>query len=99
MAPDWLGSPQHLVAGAMLGAAVVVAGRAQIRPAWLLLALAVGVVATAELLVELAEYPLLFGGNATQRAYYDTIADLAATLTGGITGALAATALVARRRD
>jgi hypothetical protein len=97
MSPDWLGSPQHLLAGALLGAAAVAVGRHRIRPIWLLLAVAVGCVATAELLVELVEYPLLYGDEATARAYYDTIADLAATLAGGAVGAFAALALVQGR--
>lgn len=95
MSPDWLGSPQHLVAGALLGAVAILFARRRIQPAWLLLAFALGVVALAELLVELIEYPLLYGADAHARAYYDTIADLAATLVGGAVGALVA--LVVRR--
>jgi hypothetical protein len=90
MSPDWLGSPQHFVAGALLGAATVAFARRRIQPTWLLLAFALGVVALAELLVELIEYPLLYGADAHARAYYDTIADLAATLVGGAVGALMA---------
>lgn len=87
MSPDWLGSPQHLVAGALLGAAAALFVRRRIAPAWLAFAFALGVVALAELLVELVEYPLLYGAHAHARAYYDTIVDLAATLVGGIVGA------------
>lgn len=97
MSPDWLGSPQHVVAGALLGAAAVACARRRIHPTWLLLAFALGVVALAELLVELVEYPLLYGADAHARAYYDTIADLAATLAGGVVGVAAATAAAARR--
>jgi hypothetical protein len=97
MSPDWLGSPQHLVAGALLGAVAALFAQRRMRPAWLAFAFALGVVALAELLVELAEYPLLYGADAHARAYYDTIADLAATLAGGIIGAGASLALVVRR--
>jgi len=84
MSPDWLGSPQHVVAGTLVGAAA----RRRIAPTWLAFAFSLGIVALAELLVELIEYPLLYGADAHARAYYDTIADLAATLTGGAVGAL-----------
>jgi len=88
MSPDWLGSPQHVVAGLLLGAAAVVFARRRMRPRWLVLLFALGVVALAELLVELVEYPLLYGADAHARAYYDTIADMAATLVGGGVGVL-----------
>jgi predicted PurR-regulated permease PerM len=97
MSPDWLGSPQHAVAGALLGAAAIAFARRRIQPTWLALAFALGVVALAELLVELVEYPLLYGADAHARAYYDTIADLAATLAGGVVGALAAVVVPSRR--
>jgi len=97
MSPDWLGSPQHVVAGAVLGAAGLAFARRRIRPLWLVLLFALGVVALAELLVELVEYPLLYGADAHARAYYDTIADLAATLVGGVVGALLALVASARR--
>jgi hypothetical protein len=96
MSPDWLGSPQHVVAGALVGATAVVFARRRIQPTWLLLAFALGIVALAELLVELVEYPLLYGGDAHARAYYDTIADLAATLVGGLIGAVALAAQAQR---
>jgi hypothetical protein len=98
MAPDWLGSPQHAIAGLLLGAAVVALTRRRVGSTWLLLALAVGVVALAELLVELVEYPLLYGADAHAAAYYDTVADMAATLVGGVAGACAALALGSARR-
>jgi len=97
MSPDWLGSPQHVVAGVLLGAAAIVFARRSIRPPWLALAFALGIVALAELLVELVEYPLLYGADAHARAYYDTIADLAATLVGGAVGAISL--LAASRRS
>jgi tartrate dehydratase beta subunit/fumarate hydratase class I family protein len=88
MSPDWLGSPQHVVAGLVLGAAAAAFARRRIRPVWLVLLFALGVVALAELVVELVEYPLLYGADAHARAYYDTIADMATTLLGGGVGAL-----------
>jgi predicted PurR-regulated permease PerM len=96
MSPDWLGSPQHVVAGALLGAVAVAFARRRIEPMWLLLACALGIVALVELLVELIEYPLLYGSDAHARAYYDTIADLAATLAGGVAGVLAGIAFATR---
>jgi hypothetical protein len=97
MSPDWLGSPQHVGAGVLLGAAASAIARRRIGSMWLALAFALGVVALAELLVELVEYPLLYGADAHARAYYDTIADLAATLAGGLIGAVAASAAPSRR--
>jgi hypothetical protein len=97
MSPDWLDSPQHLVAGALLGAAAIAFARRRIQPTWLLLTFALGTVALAELLVELIEYPLLYGTDAHAGAYYDTIADLAATIAGGLIGAFAALAALLRR--
>ena len=97
MSPDWLGSPQHVAAGLVLGAAGLAFARRRIAPTWLAFAFALGLVALAELLVELVEYPLLYGADAHARAYYDTIADLAATLAGGVVGALLALVASARR--
>jgi hypothetical protein len=97
MSPDWLGSPQHFVAGIAVGAAASAFVRRRIAPAWLAFVFALGVVALAELLVELAEYPLLYGADAHASAYYDTIADLAATLAGGLVGALVALVAPSRR--
>lgn len=87
MSPDWLGSPQHVAAGLLLGAAAAAFARRRMRPVWLVLTFALGVVALAELLVELVEYPLLYGSDGHAAAYYDTIADLASTLVGGLVGA------------
>jgi len=98
MSPDWLGSPQHVVGGALLGAAAVAFARRRIQPTWLLLAFALGIVALAELLVELVEYPLLYRSHVRATAYYDTIVDLAATLAGGVVGTLAGLTLLGARR-
>ncbi len=97
MSPDWLGSPQHVVAGLLLGAVAVFFARRRIRPRWLAVAFSLGLVALAELLVEVVEYPLLYGADAHARAYYDTIADMAATLVGGLVGALLVLMMSARR--
>jgi hypothetical protein len=101
MSPDWLGSPQHVLAGVLagvlVGAVAVAFGRRRIQPSWLLLAFTLGIVALAELLVELVEYPLLYGADAHAGAYYDTIADLAATLAATLVGAVAALAAALRR--
>jgi hypothetical protein len=97
--PNWLGSPQHVVVGAI--AAVVAFAVARSRwfrlPAWLAFVLAVCLVSTAELVLELFEYPLLYADRFHYSAYYDTIADMANSIVGAVAGALAA-ALVARLR-
>jgi hypothetical protein len=96
--PDWLGSPQHFVVGAI--AAVVVFFVARSRwlalPEWLAFVLAVALVCTAELVVELVEYPLLYGNHAHATAYYDTLADMANSIVGALVGA--ALAIPLRRR-
>lgn len=95
MQPDWLGSPQHVVGGALVAVAtVVLARRAGVRNWSLLIVLAVGVTATAEIAVEITEY---FFRRAFATAYYDTVADLAATLAGAVLGAGAAAFVGARR--
>ncbi len=96
MHPDWLGSPQHFIAGVILTAGVVVVFRNRISPSWLLAAFAVGVTAAAELVIELVEYPLLYSDDVNATAYLDTLADLAATLAGAILTAAAAFGLLQR---
>jgi hypothetical protein len=87
--PDWLGSPQHIVGGIGLALIVVAAARLSgIRP-WLAFALAVGAASTAEILVELVEYPLLYSDTFHRSAYWDTLSDMASTLVGGVVGAAA----------
>jgi hypothetical protein len=93
MHPDWLGSPQHFVAGGLLAVAVVIlAPRFSIQNAWVAAALAVGMVMVGEALVELVEYPLLYSDDANLTAYFDTLADLASSLVGGVIGAGTASA-------
>lgn len=96
--PDWLGSPQHVVGGLALAAAVVfLAKRLGIHRGWLSVMLAVGVTMTVESIVEVAEYPVLYSGSLDASAYYDTIADIASTLVGAALGALGALAVFRRR--
>jgi hypothetical protein len=85
--PNWLGSPQHVIAGFALALAIVIAARLVGVSAPLAVALAIGVTSTAELLVELVEYPLLYSDKFHYSAYYDTLADMASTLVGGVVGA------------
>lgn len=96
MHPDWLGSPQHVAGGAFAAAiAIIVAARLGVRGRLLLAVLGVGVAMTAETVVELAEYAFRVA-HAT--AYYDTIADLAATLAGAVLGAGVAAFALSRPR-
>jgi uncharacterized membrane protein YjdF len=88
MSPDWSGSPQHVVAGVLL--ALTTYGLARRRRTGRLWSAALALVVTmaAEAVVELLEYPILFGSTANAGAYYDTIADIGATLVGAALGAV-----------
>ena len=97
MGPDWLGSPQHLVAGVALALAGSALARRRGAARGLALLLAVGLTAIAEIAVELVEYPLLYDGTTTVTAYWDTLADLAATMVGGLIGACVGVAGSGRR--
>jgi hypothetical protein len=97
MSPDWLGNPQHVVAGAVLAFVVAQVARAWLRPWWARATIAVGAAATAEIGVELVEYVLLYRDGASVREYYDTLADLASSLVGGVAGAVASLALRSSR--
>jgi hypothetical protein len=87
LTPNWLGSPQHVVGGVALALAVVVTARRLGVSVWLAVALGIGAASTAEILVELVEYPLLYSDKFHYSAYYDTLADMASTLVGAIVGA------------
>ena len=87
MGPDWLGSPQHLVGGIALAGATAFVARTRVREPLLVVLVAVVVTAIAEILIEVAEYPLLYAGSVHASSYYDTIVDLATTLVGGLAGA------------
>jgi hypothetical protein len=86
--PDWLGSPQHVVGGGGLALALAVAACFLGARPIVAVMLAVGATSAAEILVELAEYPLLYGNGYHPSAYYDTLSDLASTLVGAIAGAV-----------
>ena len=87
MSPDWTGSPQHIVAGVLLAQVTYGLARRRGGPLWSA-GFALVVTMAAESVVELLEYPILFGSTATAAAYYDTIADIGATLVGAAVGAL-----------
>jgi hypothetical protein len=87
--PDWLGSPEHVVVGAIL-AFLVWAGARSRRfrlPRWTAFVVAVGLVSAAEIVWEIVEYEVRYAGHFHYSAYYDTLADLASSLTGAILGA------------
>jgi uncharacterized membrane protein YjdF len=95
--PDWLGNPQHFVAGFLIAFAVSwVAPRIGITNVWVAAALAIGVVMTAEAAVELVEYPFKYSDDPNVSAYLDTVADLANSLAGAVAGSIVGIAL--RRR-
>jgi hypothetical protein len=94
--PNWLGSPQHLVVGAIFAAAVYWLARRFELPEWGAFVAAVGVVCTAEIVVELLEYPLLYGSNGSASAYYDTLSDMASSVVGALVGAALAIPLSRR---
>jgi hypothetical protein len=96
--PDWLGSPQHFIAAALLAGVVAwFAPRFVQADGWVIAALAVGVAMAGEVVVELAEYPLRYADDPNLTAYYDTIADLTSSLAGALVAALAVWALRSRR--
>jgi hypothetical protein len=96
MHPDWLGSPQHVVGGVVLAALCVPASRwLGVRGALAMVILAVGVTMTAETLIEIAEYAILYS-TPTISSYFDTIADLTSTLVGALLGAAAGVAYTQR---
>ncbi len=97
--PNWLGSPQHFVVGALLALVLFFAGRWRRLglPDWAAFVLAIGVVSTGEIVLELVEYPLLYADKFHYSAYYDTLADMANSVVGAVIGATVA-ALVTRLR-
>jgi hypothetical protein len=98
--PNWLGSPQHVVVGflAAIAAYAVARSRWFRLPVWLAFVLAVSLVSTAELILELFEYPLLYADHFHYSAYYDTIADMASSIVGAVAGAVAALLFARARR-
>jgi multisubunit Na+/H+ antiporter MnhE subunit len=101
--PNWLGSPQHVVVGALLALGVSLVVRRRLGlPEWVAFALAIGAVSAAEIVWELVEYGVRYAGNFHYSAYYDTLADLASSIVGALVGAVVAVpvarALGRRRR-
>jgi hypothetical protein len=96
--PNWLGSPQHVIVGAIAGLVVYLAARSRrlALPEWLAFVLAVCLVSTAELVLELVEYPLLYADHFHYDAYYDTLADMANSIVGAAVGAAVAIPLARR---
>jgi hypothetical protein len=97
--PNWFtGSLQHFFVGAIAAVVVYVVARSRwLRlPEWLAFVLAVSLVSTAELVLELVEYPLLYADHFHYGAYYDTLADMANSIVGAVVGA--ALAIPLRRR-
>ena len=88
--PNWLGSPQHLAAGAVLAFVVaLVAGRRK-APRWFAAIVAVGLTCTAEIVLKFAEYLYvhLTNGTIAGGAYYDSLVDNTTTLVGALLGAV-----------
>ena len=98
--PNWLGSPEHVVVGAILAFAVFAAAHSRrFRvPVWPAFIVAVGVVSAAEIVWEIVEYEVRYAGHFHYSAYYDTLADLASSLVGAIIGAVIAVLVVPRLR-
>jgi hypothetical protein len=99
MHPDWLGSPQHFVGGLILSGVVAYVARRWVDQWWLVAVVAIGVTATAELLIELVEYPLLYADDPHPSAYADTLADLADTLVGAMVGTVVGLLIANARRQ
>jgi hypothetical protein len=97
--PNWLGSPQHVVVGAIFAFLVYLGARSRrLRlPQWAAFVVAVGIVSAAEIVWEIGEYEVRYAGHFHYSAYYDTLADLASSLAGGIMGAALAVLVVRRR--
>lgn len=98
--PDWLGSPQHFVAGAVLAFVIVLIASRWKAPWWLAATIAVGLTCVAELVLKLVEYFYvdLTDGTISAGAYYDSLVDNTTTLAGALVGAAIGVAIVVRRR-
>ena len=100
MHPDWLGSPQHALGAALLAGVVAWFAPTLLQSSyWVSVLVAVGVAMTAEVAVEVAEYPLRYADDPNLTAYYDTVADLTSSLVGGLVGAVLVAAISHRRRE
>ena len=87
--PNWLGSPQHFAAGAILAFVVVLVAAHWKAPWWLAAILGVGVTCVAEIALKLVEYLYvdLTNGTIAAGAYYDSLVDNTTTLAGALVGA------------
>lgn len=83
MDPNWLGSPQHFVAAALIAGVVALraANHEGIRTSVAAL-LGLGVAMTAQVAWEVAEYLVRYADEPHASAYYNTIADSANALVG-----------------
>jgi hypothetical protein len=97
--PDWLGSPQHFAAGAVLAFVLVLVASRWKAPWWLAATIAIGVTCTAEIALKLAEYLYvdLTNGTISAGAYYDSLVDNTTTLVGALVGAAIGVAAVEYR--
>ena len=97
--PNWLGSPQHFVAGAVLAFVIVLIAFRWRARWWLAAIIAVGLTCVAEIALKFAEYLYvdLTGGTIAAGAYYDSLVDNTTTLVGALVGA-AIGVLIADRR-
>ena len=78
---------------------VVMLVRSRVPGRGLALVVGVGAAAVAEIVFEVGEYALVYADRFYASAYYDTVADLAATLIGGAIGAVVGVLLpIGRRR-
>jgi len=99
--PNWLGSPQHVVAGAVLALGLTLVATPWKAPGWLAVTVAVGVTCAAEIVLKLAEYLYFAPSNVSSGAYYDSLVDNTSTLAGALVGAgigVAAVGYRTRRR-
>jgi hypothetical protein len=101
--PQWLGSPQHFAAGAVLALGLTLVAFRWKAPWWLAATVAVGITCVAEIVLKLAEYFYvdLTNGTISAGAYYDSLVDNTTTLAGVLVGAAIGVAAVefrARRR-
>jgi hypothetical protein len=87
--PDWLGSPQHFAAGAVLAFVIMLVASRWKAPWWLAAVVAVGVTCAAEIALKFAEYLAvhLTNGSISSGAYYDSLVDNTTTLVGALVGA------------
>ena len=88
MDPDWLGSPQHLVAAALIAGAVVLLATTRAGVSLPVASLlGIGLAMTAQTAWEVSEYLIRYADEPYASAYYDTIADSANALVGAFVGA------------